>query len=1001
MSHESEDAAWGMVEALAAMGLVVPPLGSVAPATLRRPHDFQWVNRDVDIATLYAFMLDTVADDIAEHGATYVFAPVRNSLIWMSTAPSGNVVVWWQGRFGSTYTGVTDGDVDYVNSVFKRVARAWAAEESTTAPTGAVRWLVYQQFGRTGYIDLDEVRAGVGIDDAHHETGSADDANDANDLLVAVLESCATAPQEMQTHLEPESTPQSEANELRSAVSPRDSSDKLSAGAPPIGGIVPQLAEALRRLADDSHLVISVHGSIRYVQFATFRPNLRLETIGTRYLDDVGEAWSVDEVVWLADHDWHDADDDGNLWRDWIPADETAAAQAAIDALINVHGVTSLDQVWFQSEDDDALAALDVAFSEDLPTEPLPQIPAGAKIVAVIDYVAKNSVLEVLALTDTMVLRRHCGLWYPDAEWRNALPKAPARSIRALSQEEFDRVRPMVDYSTRDAEWQPLRTGNLEMYWPSHRPGDPDLYDWGSLADLPSLDDIPAPVPERNPRLPAPTHPPATPKERAAINAMVRALMAKDAEGVDHRRSSESRPAIPPAPVQSPGAELVGTLTHRFDDSGLSVEFRLWTDGTVAARRRSPAETRAEEDVSSPMPIRFSWWATSLFRLAGLAPTVEEVAGLAAGFANDVYPDWAPTALRGGPEVRLLAAEDPACPHELLAVLARDRNERVREAVAEHPTCPAELLPVLAADEGRRVRRRVARHPSCPSELLAGLVRDDDRSVSRAAISNPHFPHDVLRRFARSKSASRRSSVALNPTCPVELLTALAGDEDKRPREWVARHAACPAETLAVLAEDAHEEVRAGVARNPSCPVDLLLDLDRDDSWKVREGTAQHPSYPVELLAVLAEDPSPKVRKSVAMHPYCPVQLLSRLSRDEHAEVRTAVAEHAACPAEPLAALAQDEQWEVREAAAKHPACPIELLPALAGDGEEWVRVGVAEHRDCPFELLAVLAEDASAAVREAAAQHPSCPPSVLTVLAADDSVHVRKAARGNPGFVA
>lgn len=269
----------------------------------------------------------------------------------------------------------------------------------------------------------------------------------------------------------------------------------------PIRTIVPHLAEVLRRLEDDSHLVISVHDSIRYVQFATFRPNLRLETIGTRYLEENGDAVSVDQLVWLADHGWHDADDDGNLWRHWIPADEDDAAAAAIDVLVNIHGVIDLEQVWFQSPDDDALSALEGSAPPApprpaglQPTSPLRaaqinavvmgrplQLPPGSKVVAVVDYVARSSVLELLALVGDDVLRRHDGDWHTDPDWRKVLPKAPARSIRPLTQEQIDKVIAKVDRSTAGQPWRPFKASELPMYWPNHRPNDPDLFDWKAL----------------------------------------------------------------------------------------------------------------------------------------------------------------------------------------------------------------------------------------------------------------------------------------------------------------------------------------------------------------------------------------------------------------------------------------------------------------------------------------------------------------------------------------
>ena len=65
--------------------------------------------------------------------------------------------------------------------------------------------------------------------------------------------------------------------------------------------------------------------------------------------------------------------------------------------------------------------------------------------------------------------------------------KAPARAIVPLTQELFDRVRSKVDASTAGQPWKPFKVSTLEMYWPSHRPNDPDLFDWGQLDDLGDL----------------------------------------------------------------------------------------------------------------------------------------------------------------------------------------------------------------------------------------------------------------------------------------------------------------------------------------------------------------------------------------------------------------------------------------------------------------------------------------------------------------------------------
>lgn len=597
MNPQSEQAAWDMVETLTRSGLVVPPLGAVAPSTIRKRRDFHWSNREIDVGALYGFNVETVAYDVAERGAAFTFLPVRNSLIILATAPLGDVVLYWQHGFGSTYGGVEEGDIANVNSVCETVARQWAARPETGVSSDAVRWLAYQSFGTTGFVDLDAIRDGAPFDDARQDFGDAETIQDANRLLEEVLQRCITEPR-------PRSNPADHImsgalmalvdddgvvvslfkadndgdmrfrhdGEWKMVVDPTTISELAFVGVdddaerlydrllqqgklapiaryplsaegpywpesgdasiptsepsdenPTVAQLVPHLAEALRRLKDDSHLVISVHGSIRYVQFATFRPNLRLETIGTRYLEDAGEAWSVDEVVWLADHGWHDADDDGNLWRHWIPADENAAAQAAIDALVNVHGVTSLDQVWFQSEDDNALAALEATTPArsntsglvrpvppgDLqPTNPeraaeinavlnaalredaegVADMPDGTTYLVIVDYVARSSVLELLAFNDGKIFRRHDGRWYIDPAWIRALEKAPAKSVVLLASDQLERVRPKVDASTQGQPWKKFDTSTLEMYWPSYRPKDPDMFDPSQLLSPPTAD---------------------------------------------------------------------------------------------------------------------------------------------------------------------------------------------------------------------------------------------------------------------------------------------------------------------------------------------------------------------------------------------------------------------------------------------------------------------------------------------------------------------------------
>jgi len=494
MNQSSESAAWDMVEALSRSGLVVPPIGAVDPDEIEVFGKWHWGSHDLDLGVVYGFQLEVIARDIAEHDSTFSLSYLRRLLSLITTSPAGDIAIYIQHGLGShpmATNGDDDADRAQINLAYQDAAAQLSEIAELVSPTDRVLWLAYNSLGSMGIVNLDALRNGADFDATHEHF-------DGETSFIKVVERCGIRVRKQQAA----------ATASRSRMDADRESRPTDA---PIRAIVPHLAEALRRLEDDSHLVISVHGSIRYVQFATFRPNLRLETIGTGYLEDAGETWSVDEVVWLADHGWHDADDGGNPWRDWIPADEVEAAAAAIDALVNVHGMNSLDQVWFQSEDDNALAALeglappgpDIEQTGSLPPEGLrptsperaaeinavlnayvegkERLPSGTKYVAVIDYVDHNSVLEVLGMIDDEVYRRHDRRWHPDAGWRKALPKAPARSILALSPDQLDRVLPMVDSSTGGQPFKRLELSALEMYWPSHRPNDPALFDWSQL----------------------------------------------------------------------------------------------------------------------------------------------------------------------------------------------------------------------------------------------------------------------------------------------------------------------------------------------------------------------------------------------------------------------------------------------------------------------------------------------------------------------------------------
>jgi hypothetical protein len=68
--------------------------------------------------------------------------------------------------------------------------------------------------------------------------------------------------------------------------------------------------------------------------------------------------------------------------------------------------------------------------------------------------------------------------------------------------------------------------------------------------------------------------------------------------------------------------------------------------------------------------------------------------------------------------------------------------------VANNRTVPIEVLQMLARDVNWRVRNRVASKASCPEDILALLSSDDHDSVVASVAGHPHTPSDALRRLS-------------------------------------------------------------------------------------------------------------------------------------------------------------------------------------------------------------------------------------------------------------
>ena len=91
-----------------------------------------------------------------------------------------------------------------------------------------------------------------------------------------------------------------------------------------------------------------------------------------------------------------------------------------------------------------------------------PKLPDNAKVVAVVDELDRNAVIELLAvLSGARVLRRHDGLWYPDKGWANTLKSVKPPPVVALKEPELrDGVITQVDEATKGQPFE--ETGKVK-----------------------------------------------------------------------------------------------------------------------------------------------------------------------------------------------------------------------------------------------------------------------------------------------------------------------------------------------------------------------------------------------------------------------------------------------------------------------------------------------------------------------------------------------------------
>lgn len=115
---------------------------------------------------------------------------------------------------------------------------------------------------------------------------------------------------------------------------------------------------------------------------------------------------------------------------------------------------------------------------------------------------------------------------------------------------------------------------------------------------------------------------------------------------------------------------------------------------------------------------------------------------------------------------------------EELWKLATDKRAEKRMIAAEHPAAPPELLTFLAGERRSvQVKRVVAANPNTPPPALRSLADTDDYYLHQSLAFNTSTPADVLIGLADRK-IGLAILVALNPEAPKKVLDRLAEDDE-------------------------------------------------------------------------------------------------------------------------------------------------------------------------------------------------------------------------------
>lgn len=288
-------------------------------------------------------------------------------------------------------------------------------------------------------------------------------------------------------------------------------------------------------------------------------------------------------------------------------------------------------------------------------------------------------------------------------------------------------------------------------------------------------------------------------------------------------------------------------------------------------------------------------------------------------------------------------AKHPATWKSTLEHLARSDWAVVRAAAASNPYLTSHaVLVALSDDPDPQVRRSlVSGSYFRPTDIVARLAGDTCDSVREAVAAYECCPAMTLARLAGDTVEVRRL-VAENERCPSKVLTTLAGDSDIAVKGSIAKHRYATPAALDALACSEHWHIRAAVAANPATPEATILSLlgnGASEAREVREAIAQRPTATPLMLRHAADDLDVGVLIALAGNESTPTLTLDALAAGDDEDVRVAAAQNPSTSPDALARLTSDENANVRFAAAANRLTPADSLRRVeSSDDDPYIR---------------------------------------------------------------